>query len=34
MKEGEMGWICSSNEGYEKLYKILVTKPEGRKLLG
>jgi hypothetical protein len=34
MKQDEMGGMCSTYNGYEKLHQILVEKPKGRDHLG
>jgi hypothetical protein len=34
MKEGEMGWACSTNWQERNAYRIMVGKPEGKRPLG
>jgi hypothetical protein len=34
IKNHEMGWACGTCEGQEGAYRVLVGKPEGKRLLG
>jgi hypothetical protein len=34
VKEGEMGWACTTHEEKKNSYRVLVGKPEGKMPLG